>query len=605
MLRTDDRLLLSEALAPPPGHQADLLVGTTYSLHLSALLSVPLALTFADWESDDGSPSADPVAALEAVRRYAARITIFCQAGATAATDQPPLVASWLEDVVVPVAAPADAAVFHPKVWVARYRDVTSGHARYRVLCGSRNLTFDRSWDTVLVLDGEPARRGKEPASGPLADFLAALPGLATGTPNAGRVAEIRALGEELRRVRFTAPTPFEDVTFHPLGIEGHRSDPMAAEQPGRRLIVAPFVGRKRLTRLATTRQPSILVSRSEELERLPTAKLRSFGQICSLDDATSPPEASEDSAALSGLHAKLFVAEHGARVSVWTGSANATSAAFERNVEFLVRLDGPRPRCGIDAILGRADDDTSLASMLVEVERREEGAEPDARVELERELDTLAHRLAERRIVASVSPAGAGGGHDVELRANEPPAWPDGFEVRCWPLTGLADRDAAAVQPGAKLLARFAGQGLAYVTAFFTFELVGHREAITVTKQMLVRADLEGVPEGRSAAIMQELLRDPAQVMRLLRALLEFDAAREPGGGVGAIADLDGRSGSTARTEAPLLESLLRALHDAPEKLDAVARLVEDFAELEDVLPPEFLEIWRPIHAVHAGAKR
>ena len=66
--------------------------------------------------------------------------------------------------------------------------------------------------------------------------------------------------------------------------------------------------------------------------------------------------EASPD-ALLSGLHAKLFICEQRQQADVWTGSANATSAAFQRNVEFLVQMSGNRSQVGIDKFLASAKD--------------------------------------------------------------------------------------------------------------------------------------------------------------------------------------------------------------------------------------------------------
>ena len=54
----------------------------------------------------------------------------------------------------------------------------------------------------------------------------------------------------------------------------------------------------------------------------------------------------------LSGLHTKLFVSEFDHSARLWTGSANATNAAFSGNVEFLVELQGARSACGVDAVL-------------------------------------------------------------------------------------------------------------------------------------------------------------------------------------------------------------------------------------------------------------
>jgi|tagenome__1003787_1003787.scaffolds.fasta_scaffold20981107_2 hypothetical protein len=609
MLRTDDRLLLTEALAPPVGYAADLLIGTTYSLNLSALLAVPLGLTFADWEEADGSPTPDPVAALEAVRRHAERITIFCQAGATAASEQPPLVASWLEDVVVPVTAPFDG-VFHPKVWVARYRHPHLA-PRYRFVCGSRNLTFDRCWDTVLVVDGElTPRGGAARETRPLADFVSSLPGLATGSVAPARATAIAELAAELRRVRFQPPERFSDLSFWPLGIPGHRADPLAATRRSRMLVISPFVGLSRLQHLDSEHGNSVLVSRAEELSRIPTAKLGDFSKVCALDEPDPLEDATQDSGILTGLHAKLYVADAGWDAHVWTGSANATSAAFVHNVEFLVRLDGKRSVCGVDAVLGSNGDGDALSSMLVDVPLREVGEEVDLRTRLERELDDAAHRLAGRHLVATVEET-----HDafdyrafdyrVQLASDDTVDLSSGIAVTCWPLTRREDLEAAVVRPQSTVLARFEHQPLADITAFYVFALTLAREEVVVSKRMVVRADLEGAPHGRREAILRDLLKDPQQVLRLLRTLLAFDSEADFGAGTGLLSQLGARGRDGYPQEAPLLELLLRALDEAPEKLDAIAELIDHLKLVEDVLPPGLLQIWEPIRAVHQQATR
>ena len=63
-------------------------------------------------------------------------------------------------------------------------------------------------------------------------------------------------------------------------------------------------------------------------------------------------PESEAEAIQQSDLHAKLYVSESGWDAHVWTGSANATDAAFRRNVEFLVELIGPRKRFGIDTLM-------------------------------------------------------------------------------------------------------------------------------------------------------------------------------------------------------------------------------------------------------------
>jgi hypothetical protein len=596
VLRTDDRLLFSEALAPPDGYELDVLAGTTYSLHLTALLAVPLALTFVDWEDDAGRPSADPVAALEAVRRHAARITVFAQAGEIGAGGQPPLVASWLEDVVTPVAAPSDEGVFHPKVWVARYRERAGGVPHFRMICASRNLTFDRSWDTALVLDGRPTARGGRCAdTEPLADFIAALPALAVTAMPAHRADAIAELAESLRRVRFGVPAGFERLRFIPLGLGGRRVRPFD-RRISRLLVMSPFIGERQLATFAPELSTSLLVSRPEELETIATARLRSFERVCAIDDAGATDEATADDGCLTGLHAKLYVADAGWESTVWTGSANATRAAFESNVEFLVELGGRRSECGVDRFLGNPDDPTSLAALLVDVPRREEPVPPDVRAAMERELDAIARDVAERSFTAGV--AAADGGYSVELRAN-PALRLDGPVMRCWPLTESPDRYPDASEPSGEVVARFSPLPLEHITAFYAIELALDRDGVQVRKAFLVRAALLGAPETRREAIIRRLLQDPDQVLRLLRLLLAFDPDGDAGG-AGTLLGLE-TGGAWLQGETPLLEALLRALHESPERLSSIASLVDDLAAAgADVLPPGFSEIWDPIRRVH-----
>jgi hypothetical protein len=81
MLEPSDRRLLLESFAPPPGYRLDWTVGTTYTLDLMALLAAPVAFAFSDCQDRDGRPMMEPLALLKAVRQYADRMCLFCQAG--------------------------------------------------------------------------------------------------------------------------------------------------------------------------------------------------------------------------------------------------------------------------------------------------------------------------------------------------------------------------------------------------------------------------------------------------------------------------------------------------------------------------------------------
>lgn len=264
MLPPDDRQQLMEALRPPQGYTLDRAVGTTFSLDLLALLTVPMAFTFFQMEEDD-LPDGDPLLMLEALRQYAARIAIFCQAGQIAVPTQERrnLLFSYLEDSIFEVKARSQHGVFHPKVWAMRYCAKDQARpVRYRLLCLSRNLTFDRAWDTVLTLEGELTERvyayGDQH---PLGDFFATLPDLAVRQVTEEAKATIQIIEKELRKVQFQLPRHVEKITFLPLGLK--RGEQWVFDGPADRvLVVSPFLSGPFVRRITSGSPETMLVSR-------------------------------------------------------------------------------------------------------------------------------------------------------------------------------------------------------------------------------------------------------------------------------------------------------------------------------------------------------
>ena len=71
MLEPGQRRLFMDTLRPPAGYVLDCAVGTTFTLDLMTLLSVPLAFTLRDAQDHDGQLVSDPLSLLEGARRYA------------------------------------------------------------------------------------------------------------------------------------------------------------------------------------------------------------------------------------------------------------------------------------------------------------------------------------------------------------------------------------------------------------------------------------------------------------------------------------------------------------------------------------------------------
>lgn len=611
MLEPKDRLLLFEALRPPEGFRFDQGIGTTYSLDLLALLTAPLAFTWFEQQGDEGQKtSVNSLEILESLRRHADQLTIFCHAGRIALpkTFYPQL--AFIEGSVIGC-QPKESGAFHPKVWALRWVN-DEGAVRYRVLCLSRNLTFSRAWDSLLALDGvlQPERRSAFGRNRGLVDFVRALPGFAKQTVPELVAKRIETLSAELERTEFDLPDGMTDLRFWPLGIGTKRQDPL--DGAGERLlVVSPFVTVGRLEELSDGRKDVTLVSTASALAHL-SRKPNGIKKFYSLLDramlevdpeSEDKPESETEAIQQSDLHAKLYVSEVGWDAHVWTGSANATSAAFSKNVEFLVELVGPRKRFGVDALMESTKGEVRFVNLLEDAARFVASEPEDEGLKaLEQKLEALREGLASSSIVAEVV---AAEGETFELRLvcrSTPGVSLDGsVTLRCWPVTVASSigTELKSVQDG-MTLASFPGLTLRMLTAFFAFELTGRASGQQRQECFVLNLPLLGAPEGRREQVLRSMLQDRTKMLRFLWLLLADEGAPIPEMSAGQ--DQSGSNGS-ARPTTPfvngLFEMLLRNLDRSPERLDHLASLMKELrhgADGEDLLPAGFDAIWEPI---------
>ena len=622
MLDPDARHLLLDALRPPPGHELDLAVGTTYTLDLLTLLSAPVAFAIFDREAADGSLRLDPIAALQALRHYAGRITIFCQAGDIAVPRDYRSLVVYLENSIVPVVPPNPDAIFHPKVWFIRYRSPATDETAYRLLCMSRNLTFDRSWDTILRLEGALTDAVHHPE---LREFVMALPRLAEPLkPISGeRRATILELAGELERVQWRAPDGMEIERFWPMGHAGRPAWPFTGRMD-RLFVASPFVTAGALTRLTKSVRRSILLSRPETFDQLGGRATSHLGErlvlsadtrgtALDIDDPTDPDTAtSEDrvegpGAALEGLHAKLVVADvpYGGRV--WTGSANLTDAAFGGNVEFMAELKGAKRICGVDAIIGDQASRMGLRRLVEPYEPATlEGRDLTELEQAEQRLDRARRTLGRLRYTATC--------HKVEddkyeLELSGVPS--QGAPLDAANLAGLVATirpvtlgDASATLLDAQPSGLTVGYRLSYeaITPFFVVRLRPVDEAAPLETSFLINAELVGAPDDRAENVMVGLLSNRADLIRFLLLLLgnvDEAMAAMAGDGTSEV----GVWGSWARGAASdaLLEPLVRAYSRDRARLHEIRHVMEELAKTDkgrEILPEGWDAVWGPIQA-------
>ena len=591
MLEPNDREMLQDLLRPPEGTQLDIAVGTTYSLDLISALSAPVAFALFDIDSERLVDEEGGLEILESVRRYASRMTVFAMAGQISVPAAYRSVLTYTEDSVIEVRRPRDDRVFHPKVWALRYR-YPQGQERFhhRVIVLSRNLTYDKSWDVTAVLDEADGDGGARCAS-PLADFLRGLPGLAAGTVSKKRRHQVEDLASSLEQVRFEVPNPFREMRMVPMGPGS--SGPDFPKSCDRALVISPFLSESPVRQWSTRSSKLTLVSRAEELDALPVSAVPDQSYVLS---AHVQPFEERDSD-LSGLHAKVYVADQGKDSTWWLGSANCTHAAFDGNSEFLLELTGPKSKVGVKKLLEPAHEDVALTALLERYARSELAPdEGSARGTSPEDLAIIA--IAEAGMGLTVGEAREDGNRVVyPVTVSCAADLPSDLAVTVKPLALKGDDEFRLLEDGS---ASWPGVSLQGLSPYVVVRIVGEH-----TLERVVIAQLVGDPPHRRDAVLASLIRSQEGFLQYLLLLLSDGALNAAWNG-GLDTDLFGESVGQQRKayELPLLESLLRSLSRNPSELTRVGDLLNDLRRTPEgarLVPGQFVELWEPISAVLA----
>ncbi len=615
MLEPHSRRLLLDALAPPPGYRFDRAVGTTFTLDLLALLTAPLAFSLIDITDDEGGrPVVDPLALLEAARRHAGRIALFTDAGYVAVPKPGQPLLTLLEGSVVPVVAPRPGGLFHPKVWLVRYLAEEEPPA-LRLLCSSRNLPFDRSWDALLVLDGT-VTEAPVPPSAPLADFVEALPRMAIVAPPSRIHDDVRSLAADARRTRFDSPPGLDLVAFHPIGIDAIPARPFSG-RIDRLLVISPFVGGPTLVRLAGRRKGNVLLSRPEELAAVAPDDLRGYEQIKVLSDFATPEvqdaeaDTPRDAAVPTGLHAKAFVGDAGWDARMWVGSANATDQAFNGNVELLVELRGRKSVCGIDAVLDEGRRDTpGFGAMVEDYERHLTPVRPDPDDERARQLlDAARGAVARTPMAAVVAPGAEDGVFDLRLESRPVATLrlPAAVRVQCQPAT-LGAGQAVDLSSAGPLHGEWKDLTLRELSAFFAVTV--SLETPAQVERFTIAVPLEGAPADRGAAILSQIISNRRDLVRFLLLLLAADesSVSERLNDLRRLIGVGGDGDHGGGTGVPLLEPMLHALSRDPSRIDQIARVIDELSATPDGrerLPDGLDRVWPAVLAAREAMRR
>lgn len=625
MLDPGIQTVLADALRPPERTRVEQAVATTYSLNLTAMLLAPLTFALADPDRTEDLHR-DPFALLDAVQRHIGNTTVFVQAGGIAVPHSHSRIFTFLEDSVVPVEPPNPQGLFHPKLWAVRFVHDDGTHL-HRLLIGSRNLTLDDSWDTLLVLDEDSTGPVD---GGPAADFVAALPDMGLDPMPEGRRGAVVHLAETLRSARFSVPEPFTHGRLLPLGLDGGSDRELdSLSTPGRvkrTLAITPFATDDVIARLRGGQDP-VLLSRPEQLDLLGPSGCDGWDTRVLHDDMTSgledasveavdaersrPADGRAETADtetglhVTGLHAKTMVMDllgRRERSLVVTGSANLSRPAWDRNVEFNAVLEGPTRTCGVAAALDPRNGGVGLNQVMTRYTPAEPDPELRAQIAGSMELERFHRALAASRPTLVVTALG-----EEEVRgelAVVVPQAPEGAVTTARPLTLPAD--------GAVPLADEAAWTVApkNVTPFLVLESTLGTGAAKVTRRCLVTMRLKGDLTDRRQAYLEEMLDSEGAVLRYLALLLGLDD-HTPGEELTAesavVEQLDGLGEAGhggVWADVVLFEPLMRASTGDVDALAAVAGQVAALRRSEKVralIPDEFEQMWDTVLSVAA----
>lgn len=587
-----NRLDYGEMLMPPPGYRLARAVAATYSLDLNTLLSIPIALFYA--QTMEGGGDGERIQMLEAIQRCPEVLRIYHQAGRIQVPRSHNRLYGLLEDCVVGVKPRSADSSFHPKVWILRYES-DDGPVRYRLIVLSRNLTYDRSWDIAANLDGEVAEETQE-RNRPLVDFARYLTGHES-------FAGAEAFLADLGRAEFTPPKGFSgNFKFHPIGVGEYRN-PIPAQTGEAVICVSPFVHDTAIARLrAKVPGQRWLFSRREELLRLTPETLAGTNTFCLSDvivdgEFISTGEDGGPEQQVQNLHAKLFIFKKG-RVNVWfVGSANATKAAFERNVEFLLELRGSSDAVRLEAVLDDLlgpERDVGVFEPFVPATGP---VEEDAQHALEQRVRRLEFDLLDALEVVRAELLPSENARNFDLLLTLRPgggAWDD-LDVTVAPFN--SDQQPAALAPAGPTEFRFENINESNLSRFLRFEILHDREP---QRAFLMKIDIAGMPASRVSKIIKGIISDRDKFFEYLRFLLSdvFDKDAGEGGADAAPRHAADLSAGVWDVRSPIFEQLLITAARRPGRLKEIDGIIRQLVEGDDqdqgkVVPQEFLTLW------------
>ncbi len=586
----EDRLNYGQMLVPPDGYTLDLAVGTTYSLDLETLMAVSIALGIQ--ESTDSSLTNNPFAVLKSLQGLSDKMLVFCEAGQIAAMqpEKSPLML-LLDKIIVPVKLREMEGKgfpsFHPKTWTLQYSDA-EGNRLYRFIVLSRNLTFDRSWDVAVSLNGKDTKK-EQATSIPIVDFLNylkynALEGVSLKTEKR-RI--LNSLIQDLPYVLFSLDDKrFLGFEIIPLGIgqDNIDDDPLMWDSFHDLLVFSPFISSGVMCSfdarkmLKDTRRH--LITRTSELHKI-AGKLDTFRVYTMKDTVVEGEEIVSDEETekiqQQDIHAKMYLMTKGSRSSLYLGSMNASENGLHRNVEMLLRLSGYRYYLNMDTIESDLFGPDEKGNPFEEIDLAGVDAiapETEEKDALERVLKGICRFKSKAEVIRD------GDKYNVTVSFISPRG---GF-----PNAEIAPARTVRSQQLAEEVS-FEGLSALELTELYRITVKGKTE--NISRMILIPTEM---PSDRDDMVVRSILKDKRAFVDYLAFILGDDyvlSALEMEASAASDRDVDRRSVEGGLPA--IYEKMLKTAYTEPERLKEI-RLVMDRISDTEVIPDEFVRMYK-----------
>ena len=584
----EERLNYGQILMPPVGYSLVRAVGTTYSLDLETLMSVCIALGIQ--ESTDSFLANNPFAVLKSLQSLSDKLLVFCEAGQITAMqpERSPLML-LLDKVIVPVKLREIKGTgypsFHPKTWTLQYEDA-AGNQFFRFVVLSRNLTFDRSWDVAVSLDGKMT--GKEhKSSSPIVDFLEflkynALDGVSMKTEKR-RI--LNGLIQELPFVQFSLDDKrFLDFEIIPLGIGGKEidDDPLMWDSFHDLLVLSPFVStgvlrsfdQRRL--LKDTRRH--LITRTTELYKI-AGSLDTFKVFAMKDTVVEGEELVSDDESSKvqqqDIHAKMYLMTKGSNSSLYLGSMNASENGLHRNVEMLLKLSAYRYYLNMDSIEADLFGPDSKGNPFEEVDLSTIDADTPEKEEKDA-LERIIKGICRLRAKAVAVPAGDKYNVTVSFSC---------------PRGGFPDAEIAPARTvrTQQLDEQVVFDGISALELTELYRITVKGETDSITRMILIPTEM---PSDRDDMVVRSILKDKRAFVEYLAFILGDDYVLSAMEMEASMAATDSGRLSVEDGLPAIYEKMLKTAYTDPERLKEI-RLVMDRISDTDIIPDEFVKMY------------